>query len=127
MKTNFKVGDKVFHYGFGWGKIDFIDDEQNDYPIVVMFESGQEQSFTLDGKFEFIDINPTLSFTEYSVSNFSQERPFEFPEADEEVMVSDDSINWKLAKFIRFRAYDNDYLVQVGRMQESFGFIKRLR
>jgi hypothetical protein len=33
------------------------------------------------------------------------------PEADEEVMVSDDSINWKLAKFIRFRAYDNDYLV----------------
>ena len=82
MKTNFKVGDKVFHYGFGWGKIDFIDDEQNDYPIVVMFESGQEQSFTLDGKFEFIDINPTLSFTEYSVSNFSQERPFEFPEAD---------------------------------------------
>jgi hypothetical protein len=127
MKTNFKVGDKVFHYGFGWAKIDFIDDETEDYPIVVIFKSGSEHTFTLDGKLELTDINSTLSFTEYSVSNFSQERPFEFPKAGEEVMVSDDSINWKLAKYIRFRPYDNDYLVQVGRIQESFGFIKRLR
>jgi len=130
-KEIFKVGDKVFHYGFGWGKIDFIDDEPNDYPIIVVFNPGKEETFaltfTLDGKFDLTDINPTLSLTEYTLEGFSQERPIEFPEVGEEVMVSDDSINWKLAKFIKFRVYDNDYLVQVGRIQESFGFIKRLK
>lgn len=102
MTSVFKVGDKVFHYGFGWGKIDFIDDETEDYPIIVMFKSGSEQTFTLDGKFEIGDINTTLSFTEYSVSNFSQERPFELPEIGEKIMVSNDGSNWHLGAFKSF-------------------------
>ncbi len=113
-KEIFKVGDKVFHFLYGWGTIQEIQDTMIDIDF-----NGQKV-------YAFSD-NNLLSFTEYTLEGFSQERPIILPEVGEEVMVSDDSINWKLAKFIKFRVYDNDYLVQVGRIQESFGFIKRLR
>jgi hypothetical protein len=103
-KEIFKVGDKVFHYGFGWGKIDFIDDEPNDYPIIVVFNPGKEETFTLDGKIHLTDINPTLSFTEYSVSNFSQERPIVLPEVGELCLVRDSDTETWIA--IQFKKYD---------------------
>jgi hypothetical protein len=106
-KEIFKVEDKVFHYGFGWGKIDFIDDEQNDYPdypILVIFKSGLEHTFTLDGKFELTDINPTLSFTEYTLEGFSQERPIVLPEVGELCLVRDsDRETWMT---VQFKKYD---------------------
>jgi hypothetical protein len=102
-KEIFKVGDKVFHYGFGWGKIDYIDDEPKDYPIIVVFNPGKEETFTLDGKLLQADINPTLSFTEYSVSNFSQERPIVLPEPGELCLVRRcNTDNWFLDKFQKF-------------------------
>ncbi len=99
-KEIFKVEDKVFHYGFGWGKIDFIDDEPNDYPIIVVFNPGKEETFTLDGKFDLTDINPTLSLTEYTLEGFSQERPIELPEVGELCLVRDtDNEDWTLRMF----------------------------
>lgn len=107
-KEIFKVGDKVFHYGFGWGKIDFIDDEPNDYPIIVVFNPGKEETFaltfTLDGKFDLTDINPTLSFTEYTLQGFSQERPVVLPEVGEWCLVRDSDRETWMA--VQFKKYD---------------------
>ena len=79
METIFKVGDKVFDYNFGWGKVISIDDDSFlNYPINVDFENFNFRiGYTLDGKSNSIFLNPNLSFTEYDLVNggFSQVRP----------------------------------------------------
>ena len=72
----FKVGDKVFSCQFGWGIIDVIGTEE-EYPISVDFIERVSQVFTKCGRHFDVDLQPTLSFTEYDLVNggFSQERP----------------------------------------------------
>lgn len=74
----FKVGDKVFSCQFGWGIIDVIGTEE-EYPISVDFIERVSQVFTKCGRYFDVDLQPTLSFTEYDLVNggFSQERPKE--------------------------------------------------
>lgn len=104
METVFKKGDEVFHICYGWGEVDFIDEKPEDYPIFVAFRNGLEESFTLDGKFKLTDINPTLSFTEYTLQGFSQERPIVLPEVGELCLVSDgEDRTWILKEFIRYK------------------------
>jgi hypothetical protein len=63
MKNNFKNGDKVFVYHYGWVK--FI--EQHEHTNFCMVE--------LNGNVFNVDIF-LVSFTEYKLEGFSQERPF---------------------------------------------------
>lgn len=79
MKTIFKVGDKVYDYQYGWGKIFDIDKRLN-YPIKVGFGNLSPISYTKDGS-EWTCKKPTLSFTEYTLQGFSQERPTLFAQA----------------------------------------------
>ena len=74
----FKVGDKVFSCQFGWGEIKRIR-ETIDYPLDVSFGNGVEHAYTKCGRYFDVDLQPTLSFTEYDLVNggFSQERPKE--------------------------------------------------
>ena len=69
----FKVGDRVFNYQYGWGT---INEELTKY-ILVLFDNCKSVSipFAKDGKETSRSERPTLSFTEYTLEGFSQERP----------------------------------------------------
>lgn len=69
----FKVGDKVFDYQYGWGVVEEIWEDIT-YPVDVNFERSVN-TYTSDGR-ELEDNHPSLSFTEYTLEGFSQERPF---------------------------------------------------
>jgi hypothetical protein len=74
MEDIFKKGDKVFcHYFGGWGKVEDIHLKNIVFPIRCSFPLG-DGSFTEDGRF-WVDGPPMLSFTEYTLEGFSQERP----------------------------------------------------
>lgn len=79
MKTIFKEGDRVFDHSFGWGKITATNykrtNSQDKYAIECIFDTGKVVCYTIDGKCFFSGDKPTLSFTEYTFSGFSQERP----------------------------------------------------
>ncbi len=75
-KTIFKEGDMVFDIQYGWGKITGIS-YGGTYPIKVIFGSTILSSYTEDGRFASQFSVPTLSFTEYTLNGFSQERPKE--------------------------------------------------
>jgi histidinol-phosphate/aromatic aminotransferase/cobyric acid decarboxylase-like protein len=108
MKTIFKVGDKVFDYQFGWGEVVAI--SGTDHPIRVIYDSIESGYFySKDGEFRDKCINPTLSFTEYTLKGFSQERP-ELPEKGDVVWVRNFEIDpWEVAHFIEKQ--DHFYLV----------------
>ena len=108
-ETVFKVGDKVFHFQYGWGEVTKID-EEGTFPILVFFTNndGNEvtASFTLDGRY-FENSIQTLSFTEYTLQGFSQERPIKLPEVGELCLVRDyDGEEWKVVTFKEYNSRD---------------------
>ena len=99
MKTVFKENDKVFDVRYGWGKVDLIYNP-NHYPIVVKYKIGHI-SYTLDGKSSHEDLTPMLSFTEYTLQGFSQERAELLPERGQIVWVRDSELDeWVITQFI---------------------------
>lgn len=88
MKTQFKKGDKVFVYPLGWGE----------YELEGI--SFSQVNFSGD---ILIVRNELISFTEYTLQGFSQERPIELPEVGEEIMVSEDGVTWLLRNFKEFK------------------------
>jgi hypothetical protein len=98
MKTIFKEGDKVFDIQYGWGIVKRIDFDAN-YPIFCRFDN-DKQCYSIDGKIISGAI-PTLSFTEYTLEGFSQERPEELPNKGDVVWVRDeDDEHWRVTHFI---------------------------
>jgi hypothetical protein len=63
--NNFKEKDRVFHIHYGWGNI-----------VIVHNENSVEVEFDNSFGLCLIDCN-LLSFTEYTLNGFTQERPFE--------------------------------------------------
>ena len=127
METKFKVGDKVYCYCNGWGKVinTDVDLKNTEYPILVFFENKEnEEWFTNDGKINSLDVNPTLSFTEYTLQGFSQERPIELPEVGEEIMVSDKENLWVLVEFVSYNKNANHKIVTT---KGNYKYFKRLR
>jgi hypothetical protein len=107
MKTIFKPNDKVFDYQFGWGEVSRIKDDGSVY---VEFSNKYYCVYGSSGKFTPSHINPTLSFTEYTIKGFSQERPESLPEKGDVVWVRNrEDENWEVAHFIEKQ--DNCYLV----------------
>jgi hypothetical protein len=83
----FKVGDKVFHIKYGWGIIE----EKKDEDILSRFDE-----YTVWSNSD----NNLLSFTEYTLEGFSQERPIILPEVGELCLVRDIDIeDWHAVKF----------------------------
>ncbi len=98
----FKVGDKVYNYQYGWG---IVKEELTRY-IMVVFDNCKSVSipFYKDGKETPRSEHPTLSFTEYTLQGFSQERPNELPEVGELCLVSDEEDRtWILKEFICYK------------------------
>ncbi len=92
MKEVFKVGDRVFDLVYGWGKV-----IHSTCPVRAKFSE-----YTVDYyKKDLVK----LSFTEYTLQGFSQERPIELPEVGEDVLVYDEnSDDWILRQFERYVA-----------------------
>ncbi len=77
-KQIFKIGDKVFDYSFGWGKVIDVTEEIW-YPVEVMFDGKiSKVMYTKEGKRSLEENEPVLSFTEYTLRGFSQERPIDY-------------------------------------------------
>lgn len=71
----FKKGDKVYDHAYGWGEVaDLMSGV--DFPVIVDFED-TISSYKISGKQYNHHENPTLSFTEYTLEGFSQQRPKE--------------------------------------------------
>jgi len=127
-ETVFKVGDRVYCIVRGWGIVSDIDSTSvfgEDYPITVEFQNDslEHGTYTLDGRY-FLESKPTLSFTEYKLDGFSQERPIELPEKGEIIMVSNDLLYWSMVQFSQYN-HNNPYPVAAsGGLYRSF---KRLR
>ena len=76
----FKKGDKVYDAAYGWGEVRSVDNNDTAYPLKVIFKENAE-GYTSDGSIS-LDFNPSLSFTEYTLEGFSQERPLPFKIGD---------------------------------------------
>jgi hypothetical protein len=98
-KSIFKIGDKVFDIFYGWGVIIEVNQDFT-YPICVEFDGDNLESYTYDGRINNTN-SPTLSFTEYTLQGFSQERPKELPKKGQIVWVRDSEFqSWMIAHFM---------------------------
>ena len=95
----FKVGDKVYCALLGHGVVKKVSaDNQDDFPVSVDFGDFTD-NYTLDGKL-YKKYNPSLSFTEYTLQGFTQEKPIQLPEVGELCLVRDsDDDCWRAVKF----------------------------
>nr|DAR48886.1 MAG TPA: hypothetical protein [Caudoviricetes sp.] len=81
MKTIFKTGDRVFDYIKGWGEIvhtysDNWEEVDDNYTVcVVKFDSSEEIIH-----FTKYLATKMLSFTEYTLQGFTQEKPVNYEE-----------------------------------------------
>lgn len=99
METIFKKGDRVFCIMYGWGTI--IEIEEGLYPIVVQFDCNVINTYTKDGSVTESG-KPSLSFTEYTLEGFSQERPEELPKKGDVVWVRDNNDEaWQVSIFLK--------------------------
>jgi len=69
MKNVFKEKDRVFHILYGWGTVEEVTIHNK---ITVHFDIGRRKSGYIINSFCKL-----LSFTEYTLQGFTQERPFE--------------------------------------------------
>ena len=100
-KEIFKVGDKVYHASYGWGVVASIDCDEY-IPINVNFDLFMI-SFTKDGKEDVNDSNSLLSFTEYRLQGFSQQRQIKLPEVGELCLVKDyETDSWLVREFAKY-------------------------
>jgi hypothetical protein len=117
MKTIFKKGDKVFclHLG-GWGEVIKEENaEHTPFTTRCSFSMGKA-SFTWDGRF-YEEAPPTLSFTEYTLEGFSQERPEELPEIGQVVWVRENrTTDWRVSHF--FGKQGDKYLASIFGIKE---------
>ncbi len=102
MEQIFKKGDKVFCILYGHGTVLSIDPSDS-YPIVVLFESGNEEVYTINGSYDN-NTTATLSFSEYTLEGFSQERPEGLPNRGDIVWVrDDDDDDWFISHFMDYK------------------------
>ena len=77
MKTIFEVGDRVFHAVYEW-----------DYIAKIVDDEDEEMSVLLKNADVYVEPK-LLSFTEYTLQGFSQERPKKEPEIGSLCLFSD--------------------------------------
>lgn len=129
MKSIFKVGDRVFHIEYGWGDIIEYSGGFN-FPIKVRFTKGEENifSFTYDGCETTESHQGLLSFTEYTLQGFSQERPIVLPEVGELCLVRDNNDgSWLVREFVEYR--NGLFICQAvhGQGEVEWKYMKRIK
>ncbi len=112
MDTVFKKGDRVFDAMLGWGETTNFNNYKRNFE--VLFDTGTRIVYEEDGSiYDYQERNcfkPTLSFTEYKLEGFTQERPEVLPNKGDVVWVRDhDEAFWIVVHFIK--KVDNKYIV----------------
>jgi hypothetical protein len=76
MELIFKNGDRVFDIEYGWGTVDEIQ-KWNNSSVHVIFDDNVKRTYMYGGLYSSEGGYPrkVLSFTEYKLEGFSQERP----------------------------------------------------
>ncbi len=103
MENVFRKWDRVYHFVYGWGNI--VNDE---FPLEVEFDSRKStyRDMFKDGYL--------LSFTEYRLEGFSQERPEELPKKGDLVWVRNEfPSEWEIGYF--FKKEGNTYFVSASK------------
>jgi hypothetical protein len=80
----FKEQDRVYHFLYGWGEVIKLLSNNNQSWVRVQFDK-QAKGFEDNFRDGFL-----LSFTEYTLEGFSQDRPEELPTKGQIVWVRDD-------------------------------------
>ena len=77
METTFKVGDRVYDI---WGTVKHIQEDVSSYfPVNVLFDNDKSQNLKFySSEFDEEKYTNLLSFTEYTLQGFSQERPINY-------------------------------------------------
>ena len=75
-----KVGDRVFHYKYGWKTISHIK-EDSSYPIIIDYDF----SYTYNGFAEKTDSNPSIFWDEVIIT--PPEKPLPKLEVDTKILV----------------------------------------
>lgn len=114
MKTIFKVGDKVFDIRHGWGEV--VEHFNGDY--LIKFQSVTNAMLSNEIAIKMV------SFTEYTLDGFSQERPEELPEKGQIVWAREAYKSyWEIGHF--YEKKDGRYLLSSGRTDGwSFGGVE---
>ena len=91
MGTIFKDDDRVYLNLVGWGTIIDV----TDYDISVKFDTGDVRHISGD-------VRKLLSFTEYTLEGFSQERPEELPKKGDICWVRNEfPSEWEVGYFVK--------------------------
>ena len=109
MENKFIKGDRVFDIMYGWGEVINIDGYDRSR-VVVLFDDNFKRSYLFDGKYpsEGGYPRPVLSFTEYKLEGFSQERPEELPKKGQIVWTrAEFPSQWEIGHF--FEKKGNEY------------------
>jgi hypothetical protein len=124
-KDIFKKGDKVYCVMHGHGVV--VDIEENlDFPVRVDAKNESDIGYTYDGRYSG-NFAPTLSFTEYTLQGFSQERPIVLPEVGELCLVRDnEDENWRVREF-EFENAGTFYVKSVCGSTDGYDYMKRIK
>lgn len=121
-QDEFQLGDRVFYYREGWGKITNIDKCQiSIFPITVTFDNGDESTFTKEGLYDTTHPHASLSYEEYDFvhGGFSQSRPRPKLKAGTIIYVREKtSGNWLMLPFVRWE-YDGTAVVFLSQKEEG--------
>jgi hypothetical protein len=120
MEQIFKVGDKVFDIRYGWGVVSSVNIRLKDWPVEVVFDGEEEllEEYTFDGR-AYINYEPILSFTEYILEGFSQERPELLPNKGDIVWVrSHSESRWVIGHFVE--KDDDRYFISCNNKDKQF-------
>ena len=102
MEIVFKKEDRVYCILYGWGCVLEVCDKGS-FPVQVFFDCGEQIDYTKDGRL-YDKYLPTLSFTEYTLQGFSQERPIELPEVGDWCLVRDSKHTvWQAGLFKEYK------------------------
>lgn len=105
METKFKVGDIVYdsvNYPNEQGKIECmyynsVGGQSNSIKVIF---GNSANTYTFDGKLNSRNNLPTLSFTPYELSGFTQERPWQPKEGEYVAVKNKNQIStWVIGKF----------------------------
>ena len=99
-----KVGDKVYHYKYGWSTITNIKKENN-YPIIIDYDF----SFTYEGFADKSDKNRTLFWDEVVIT--TPEKPLPKLKVDTKVLVWDSDSHIKHKRY--FSHFDSNSTIHV--------------
>lgn len=94
---NAKVGDKVFSTVYGWGVIILLSQLDQEFPIIVEFDTGKRKNYRDDGKNFFSEKYPNLYWNEVKLPTEEEDKkPFDLVEFLRENLSKQEFINERI-------------------------------